>query len=140
VRGIPRPKTCLGLTSLRLRSRKERRDECLIIALILFALAWSANAAVIFKDYKAPKDQYQVTLNKVYLDGLKDGLIASQAEMKFLGQRPEICLPNDLALTAEHAEEIVMREADKVTNPDSRLVAVLLLWGLEETFPCDNKN
>jgi hypothetical protein len=112
----------------------------LVIALMVFGLSSSANAAVIFKDYKAPKDQYEAAFNKVYLDGVKDGVVASQAEMEFLGQRPGICLPNNSALTADQAEDIIMREADKVTNPDSRFVAVLLLWGLEEMFPCDKKN
>jgi hypothetical protein len=49
-------------------------------------------------------------------------------------------LPKDLALTAEQAEDIMMREAQKMTDPDDLPVALVLIDGLKETFPCDEKH
>jgi hypothetical protein len=54
----------------------------LIIALTLFGLASSADAAsVLFKNYKAPKDASEKTLLKIYLDGVKEGLLALNSEL-----------------------------------------------------------
>lgn len=112
-----------------------------VIGLILFSLTSSANAAtILLRDYKAPKDEQQAAFNKIYLDGVKDGLIALQAILEYGGQQPFICFPKNLALTHEQAEDIMMREADKVADPDLLPIASLLVGGLKETFPCEEKH
>jgi hypothetical protein len=49
-------------------------------------------------------------------------------------------LPEKLALTVGQAEEIMMRQAEKVTDPDQLPIALLLGEGLKDTFPCDAKH
>jgi hypothetical protein len=77
---------------------------------------------------------------EMYLDGVKDGAQFLNAGMRREGQRPEFCLPKNLVLTAEQAEDIMMREAQKMTDPDDLPVALVLIDGLKETFPCDEKH
>jgi hypothetical protein len=113
----------------------------MVIALMLFSLASSANAAgVLLKDYKSPKNEDEKALLEMYLDGVKDGAQFLNAGMRREGQRPEFCLPKNLVLTAEQAEDIMMREAQKMTDPDDLPVALVLIDGLKETFPCDEKH
>ena len=45
-----------------------------------------------------------------------------------------------LALTVGQAEEIMMRQAEKVTDPDQLPIGLLLAQGLQNTFPCDEKH
>ena len=112
-----------------------------VIALILFSLTSCANAAmVLFKDYKAPKDKWEKAFNKVYLGGVTQGLIAFDAELRIEGRQRLFCLPEKLALTDEQAENIMMREAQKMADPDRLPVSLILINGLEETFPCDEKH
>jgi len=43
----------------------------MVVALVLFGLTSSADAmTVIFKNYKAPKTDYEATIYKVYFDGV----------------------------------------------------------------------
>jgi len=88
----------------------------MVVALVLFGLTSSADAmTVIFKNYKAPKTDYEATIYKVYFDGVREGIIAQNEEMIFVGQQPRFCLPRNLALTVEQADDIMRREAATVT-------------------------
>ena len=113
----------------------------MVIALMLVSLTSSANAALLrFKDYKTSKDRWGKAVNKVYLDGVKQGLLAFDAELAVEGRQRLFCLPQNLALTVEQAEDIMLREANKTTDPDKFPISVLLINGLKETFPCDAKH
>jgi hypothetical protein len=110
-----------------------------VIALMLFGLTSSANAmTVIFKDYKAANDD-EKAFYLLYLDGVREGIIELNVVLA-KRQQPLFCLPEKLALTVGQAEEIMMRQAEKVTDPDQLPIALLLGEGLKDTFPCDAKH
>jgi hypothetical protein len=44
-----------------------------------------------------------------------------------------------LALTVEQAEEIMMRKAKKMADPDGVPISIILIDGLQDTFPCDEE-
>jgi hypothetical protein len=45
-----------------------------------------------------------------------------------------------LAPTVGQAEDIMMRQAEKITDPDQLPIGLLLAQGLQNTFPCDKKH
>jgi hypothetical protein len=47
---------------------------------------------------------------------VKQGLLAFDAELAVEGRQRLFCLPQNLALTVEQAEDIMMREANKTTR------------------------
>jgi Ssp1 endopeptidase immunity protein Rap1a len=111
-----------------------------VIALILFGLTSSANAmTVIFKDYKAANNDERA-FYFLYLDGVKEGIIELNVVLEEKRPRPLFCLPGKLALTVGQAEDIMMRQAEKITDPDQLPIGLLLAQGLQNTFPCDEKH
>jgi hypothetical protein len=111
-----------------------------VIALILFGLTWSANAmTVIFKDYKAANNDERA-FYLLYLDGVREGIIELNVVLEEKRQQPLFCLPEKLALTVGQAEDIMMRQAEKITDPDQLPIGLLLAQGLQNTFPCDEKH
>ncbi len=114
-----------------------KRTICAAIAL---CVASGANAATLrLKSYMAPEDEKQRILNAVYLDGLKDGLIAFNVVLPRTGAAPLFCLPPTLVLTPEQADDILMREAKSHPYPDDMIVSIVLLAGLRKTFPCEGQ-
>jgi hypothetical protein len=110
----------------------------LLVIGLMFSLASSANAAtVILKNYKAHQND---DLYKAYLDGLREGLIAFNEELAFTGQQRRFCMPRNLARTVEQADDIMMREAAKMTILIVCLFSVILIDGLKDTFPCDERH
>ena len=111
---------------------------CVAIAL---CIASSANASTLrLKNYMAPEDEKQRILNAMYLDGLKDGLIAFNIALRRTGASPLFCLPPTLALTPDQADEILMREAKSHPYPDDMIVSIVLLACLRKTFPCGEQS
>jgi hypothetical protein len=111
----------------------------LVIALMLFSLSSSANAITVrFKDYTNPRNSWSKAADKVYLDGVKEGLIMFDAELAVAGRQRFFCMPDNLALTVEQAEDIMMREAQKSTDPANVPISLLLIDGLKDTFPCQH--
>jgi hypothetical protein len=51
-------------------------------------------------------------------------------------------VPEKLALTVEQADDIVRRVANEISNPDPIPIPIsfLLIRGLKETLPCDEKH
>ena len=78
----------------------------------------------------------------MYLDGVKEGIIAYDVFIRSGRKPPFMCMPDKLALTLEQADEILMREARQHANiyTDNTPISVLLMYGLIETFPCDGSN
>ena len=106
-------------------------------AAIALCVASGANAATLrLKNYLAPEDEKQRILNAVYLDGLKDGLIAFNVVLPRTGAAPLFCLPPTMVFTPEQADDIVMREAKSHPYPDDMIVSIVLLAGLRKTYPC----
>jgi len=114
----------------------------IVIGLILFSLTLSnANAAsVLLRTYKSPIDKADKALLKVYLDGVKEGIVMLNVTLQAEGRQPLFCQPQKLALTVEQAEEIMTRKAKKMADPDRVPVSIILIHGLQDTFPCDEKH
>jgi hypothetical protein len=114
----------------------------IVIGLILFCITLSdANAAsILLRTYKSATDKADKALLKVYLDGVKEGIVMFNVTLQTEGRQPLFCQPDNLALTVERAEEIMMRKAKKMANPDGVPVSIILIHGLQDTFPCDEKH
>ena len=111
-----------------------------VIAVILFSLTSSANAmTVLYKDYKAANDD-EKAFYLLYLDGVREGIIELNVVLEEKRQQPLFCLPDKLTLTVGRAEDIMMRQAEKITDPDQLPIGLLLAQGLQNTFPCDEKH
>jgi len=112
-----------------------------VIALILFGLTSSANAmTVIFKDYKAANNKDEKAFYLLYLDGVREGIMELNVVLEEKRQQPLFCLPEKLALTVGQAEDIMMRQAEKISDPGQLPIGLLLAQGLQNTFPCDEKH
>src|SRR6516164_4615338 len=112
----------------------------MLIALMLVSLTSSANAmTVIFKDYKAATSD-EKAFYYLYLDGVREGIIELNVVLEEKRQQPLFCLPEKLALTIEQAEDIMMRQAEKITDPHQLPIGLLLVEGLQNTFPCNEKH
>ena len=132
------PKTSQGCED---QGSREWRTCDAVIALILFGLTSSANAmTVIFKDYKAAANKDEKAFYLLYLDGVREGIIELNVVLEEKRQQPLFCLPEKLELTVGQAEDIMMRQAQKITDPDQLPIGLLLAQGLQNTFPCDEKH
>ena len=59
------------------------------------------------------------------------------AWLKRHGGQMLFCMPGDLALSSEQVEEIMLKSADKRSAKGEMAVALLLLWGMQDTYPCE---
>ena len=114
----------------------------IVMGLILFCLTLSnaKPASILLRTYKSPIDKADKALLKVYLDGVKEGIVMLNVTLQAEGRQPLFCQPEKLALTVEQAEKIMMREAKKMADPDRVPVSIILIHGLQDTFPCDEKH
>lgn len=93
------------------------------------------------KDYKAAiasKDKNIAFVAAMYLDGVGNGILIANAEAQRAG-KPLYCSPTKLALTMDNYANIVSDQLErlkKMPDLDEKPVSVLLMVGLEETFPC----
>jgi Rap1a immunity proteins len=110
-----------------------------ILSACLLAVTAAPVAAsdVRLESYRHPKNAAFRSFNQVYLDGVRSGLIAYNVRITRLGGQPAFCLPGDLAMTTEQTEDIMLRSADKRSAKGDTLIALLLLAGLQDTFPCE---
>jgi Rap1a immunity proteins len=94
-------------------------------------------ATVSVEEYRHPSQPEFRNFNKLYLDGVKEGFIAYGMYLLSENRESVFCLPHNLALTVEQAENIVLRWAEKQTmNVNELPVSLALLLALQETFPC----
>jgi hypothetical protein len=84
---------------------------------------------VIFKDYKAANND-EKAFYLLYLDGVREGIIELNVVLEEKRQQPLFCLAEKLELTIEQAEYIMMRQAEKITDPDQLPIGLLLAQGL----------
>jgi hypothetical protein len=111
-----------------------------VMVLILFSLTSNANAmTVMFKDYKAATSD-EKAVYYLYLDGVREGIIELNVVLEEKRQQPLFCLPEKLTVTVGQAEDIMIRQAEKITDPDQLPIGLLLAQGLQNTFPCDEKH
>jgi hypothetical protein len=110
---------------------------------ILSACFWALTAAPVaaadvrLDSYLIPKNEAFRNFNQLYLDGVRSGLIAYNSWTKRLGGQPAFCMPGNLAMTTDQTEEIMLKSADKRAAKGDMLIALLLLSGLQDTFPCE---
>jgi hypothetical protein len=96
-----------------------------------------AAADVRLDSYRNPQNEALREFNEVYLDGVRSGLIAYNARLKGLGGQPAFCVPGNLVMTTAQTEDIMLKSADKRAAKGDMLIALLLLSGLQDTFPCE---
>ncbi len=110
-----------------------------ILSACFLALAAAPVAAsdVRLESYRNPKNESFRNINQLYLDGVKSGLMAYNAWTKSHGGQQAFCMPDNLAMTVEQAEDIMLRRADKTSAKGDMLVSILLLSGLRDAFPCE---
>jgi len=85
------------------------------------------------EQFRNPKSEKDITANKAYLIGAKDALLAynNAAEDKLF------CLPGVPQLSFDQASDIAIRWARKKSiNANDLPLALVLLYGLRETYPC----
>ncbi|WP_166298448.1 MULTISPECIES: hypothetical protein [unclassified Bradyrhizobium] len=97
----------------------------------------AAAADVRLESYRNPANENFRIFNHMYLDGARGGMMASNAWLKRHGGQMLFCMPDNLALSTEQTEEIMLKSADKRAAKGDMAVASLLLWGLQDTFPCE---
>jgi hypothetical protein len=116
---------------------------CFLIAVEVHA---SANMPV--KDYRAAmasKDESVVSGIKLYLLGLGDGLEWASVDTVIKKGVPLYCPPEKLVLTLDNFIQMINSriEANSQFLTEKQLnetqIGLLLLEGLEETFPCKEK-
>jgi hypothetical protein len=79
------------------------------------------------------------SLNKVYLTGAIEAIVATNNALKAL-QRPLVyCQPPTIDLDTAQLREIVTKMATKLQLSSDMPVADILLLGLQDAFPCEAK-
>jgi hypothetical protein len=94
----------------------------------------AAAQGITIDQYRRPETEKDLSFNKAYLTGIKDGLTAYNMSV----EDKLFCLTGDLPLvTFEQANQVMMAWARK-KGPDAggTSVNVALLHGLQERFPC----
>jgi hypothetical protein len=97
----------------------------------------AAAADVRLDSYRNPSTEGVRNFHHAYLDGVKGGLMSYNAWMKKRGGQPAFCMPGDLAMSTEQTEDIMLKSADKRGAKGDMPVGLLLLSGLQDTFPCE---
>ena len=83
---------------------------------------------VIFKDYKAATSDERA-FYYLYLDGVREGIIELNGVLEEKRQQPLFCLHEKLALTIEQVEDIMTRQAEKITDLDRLPIGLILAQG-----------
>ena len=83
---------------------------------------------VIFKDYKAATSDERA-FYYLYLDGVREGIIELNGVLEEKRQQPLFCLHEKLALIIEQVEDIMMRQAEKITDLDRLPIGLILAQG-----------
>jgi len=98
------------------------------------SLSFGATAqTVTLEQYKHPKTEKDLNFNRIYMIGVKDGLIAYNMS----SQDKLFCMPGVLpVLTFEQANDIVMRWARKTSGSADMALGHALLYGLKDAYPC----
>jgi len=119
----------------------------ILLAVCFLSLgAPQAIAQLTVKEYQArmsPDDLNRVTMTKWYVKGLAEGMTWANINLTLRNSPPLFCLPDKLALGVDNFLDIIdrrvkqLKESGKKT--DDTEVGIILLGGLEDTFPCPAK-
>ena len=111
----------------------QRQLVGMMAVLLGFACSTASAQSVRLEQYQHPSEPKFETFNKLYLAGVRDGLIAYSVNAK----DHLFCLPPSTVLSPEQTEDIMLRYAEKKHLPGTILIALPLLGGLREAYPCD---
>lgn len=102
--------------------------------------AVSAVNALSVNSYRDEKNDEMRTINKAYLAGVRDGIVAVNHALVLEGKKPYFCLSDDQALRFEQAEDILLQEGKKSRSLEHMPVWAVLFEALKNTFPCKESN
>ena len=113
---------------------------CIVVAVIGFSFAPHCYGESVTVDFYQSqinsKKQTEVLLMKNYVRGVLDGTAWANADLVMSNKKPLYCQPENFALSTSNAIQIIDQKI-KSTSPKKDLpIGMLLLLGLEETFPC----
>jgi len=103
--------------------------------LLVGRLATDANAQTItVEKYQHPKSEKELSFNRPYLEGIKDGLIAYNMSL----EDKLFCLGEaSSTLTFERASDILLNWARRRRGDAASLpLGLALLYSFREAFPC----
>ena len=104
------------------------------VALMGISLSSGATAQTLTTEhYRHPRTADDLRFNKTYLMGVADGLIACN-----ISARPRLfCPPGVLpSISFDEANELVMRYARKASGATDLPLGRVLLFGLQQAYPC----
>ncbi len=120
-----------------------------VLALLMFFAASSADATPTKKFYLENKDRSDTMMKerlKLYIDGMGEGISWANNLIKQLYGKKLYCQPENLALNADNYLDILDRQLKKEQKrikslgwKDKTVLALFLLDGLQETFPCEGQ-
>jgi hypothetical protein len=94
------------------------------------------SATVLLRNYDIPESLTMRLLNERHLDGIIDGIVSDNLLLQENNIKKIFCLPSDSVLTVQQAEEIINHISQRLAKPDDVPISVLLIVGLQESFPC----
>jgi hypothetical protein len=92
--------------------------------------------------YNAQSSSSNSDIIEAYMSGLNTGIVWANASIEYHHKTRLFCPPKRLAITTENAQQILEAEAKKQLTKRSKedvngiSVALLLIGGLMDTFPC----
>jgi hypothetical protein len=108
-------------------------------AAFVFLFVWArerSSATILFRNYNNSESPTVRVLNERHLAGIIDGIVSYNVLLQKNNANKLFCMPSDSVLTVQQAEEIITRASQKVAKPDDVPISLLLIAGLQETFPC----
>lgn len=113
-----------------------------IILLLLVAIAISTNikADIAVKDYKefltSIGEEETLKMVENYIVGVGKGFFWANAYLGATKQNPLYCQNSNLILNGNNYVEIMHREYTSIKYDDKTAMELILLLGLQKTFPC----
>jgi len=98
--------------------------------------AVTAVNALSVSSYRDEKNDEMRKLNRAYLAGVRDGLLAVNQAIASERKKPYFCLPDDGTVKFEQAEEILIQQGNKSRTLEHMPVWAMMFEGLKDTFPC----
>jgi len=119
-----------------------------LLTLLFLALVAVQARALTVREYKATMasaDKSGITLTRIYVGGLGEGIVAANVQAERINKAPIFCQPQKLALGIDNFVNILDSIITTISTKAPRekvnemSIVLLLLEGLQETFPCKGK-
>ena len=111
----------------------------LLIGLMAMFFMSSHSSALTLRLYQENENKGEPirTLNKVYLTGAIEAIVATNNALKALHRPLIYCQPKMVDLELAQLQDIVKKMPNKLHLSDDTPVADILLLGLQDAFPCE---